>query len=79
MYPNCDDMIKFDQVTKSYNNVTALKDITLEIHKGEFLSLVGQSGAGKSTLMSLIIGEERPDSGRILIDYFHLLPYSSPK
>ncbi len=68
MYPNCDDMIKFDQVTKSYNNVTALKDITLEIHKGEFLSLVGQSGAGKSTLMSLIIGEERPDSGRILID-----------
>jgi len=61
-------MIKFDQVTKSYNNVTALKDITLEIHKGEFLSLVGQSGAGKSTLMSLIIGEERPDSGRILID-----------
>lgn len=61
-------MIKFDQVTKTYLNVPALKDITLEIHKGEFLSLVGQSGAGKSTLLSLLIGEQRPDSGRILID-----------
>ncbi|MEO8065671.1 MAG: cell division ATP-binding protein FtsE [Candidatus Doudnabacteria bacterium] len=61
-------MIKFDQVTKTYNKVTAIKDLTLEIHKGEFISLVGQSGAGKSTLISMIIGEERPDSGRILID-----------
>lgn len=61
-------MIKFDQVTKTYNKINALKDVTLQIHKGEFLSLVGQSGAGKSTLISLIIGEERPDSGRILID-----------
>ncbi|MEJ0021123.1 MAG: cell division ATP-binding protein FtsE [Candidatus Doudnabacteria bacterium] len=61
-------MIQFDQVTKTYNKVMALKDITLDIHKGEFISLVGQSGAGKSTLISLIIGEERADSGRILID-----------
>lgn len=61
-------MINFDQVSKSYNKVTALKDITLQIHKGEFISLVGQSGAGKSTLISLIIGEEKADSGRILID-----------
>lgn len=61
-------MIKFDQVTKTYDKVAALKNISVEIHKGEFISLVGQSGAGKSTLISLIIGEERPDSGRILID-----------
>ncbi|MBI4363597.1 MAG: cell division ATP-binding protein FtsE [Candidatus Doudnabacteria bacterium] len=61
-------MIKFDQVTKSFGKTTALKQISLEIHKGEFVSLVGQSGAGKSTLISLIIGEEKPDSGRILID-----------
>src|SRR6185436_20189223 len=61
-------MIKFDSVTKTYDKSIALKDITLEIHKGEFISLVGQSGAGKSTLMSLIIGEERPDKGKIFID-----------
>ncbi|HEX5429778.1 MAG TPA: cell division ATP-binding protein FtsE [Patescibacteria group bacterium] len=62
-------MIKFDSVTKKYNkDHQALKDINLDIHKGEFLSLVGQSGAGKSTLMKLIIGEEKPDAGRILID-----------
>jgi cell division transport system ATP-binding protein len=61
-------MIKFDSVTKTFGNTNALNDITLEIHKGEFISLVGQSGAGKSTLMSLIIGEDKPDSGRILID-----------
>ncbi len=63
-----DTMIKFDKVTKKFNSVAAIKDLTLEIHKGEFISLVGQSGAGKSTLLSLIIGEDRPDSGRILID-----------
>jgi len=61
-------MIKFDQVTKTYGEHKALDNITLEIHKGEFISLVGQSGAGKSTLLGLIIGEEKPDSGQILID-----------
>lgn len=61
-------MIKFENVTKKYSNHYALNNINLEIHKGEFISLVGQSGAGKSTLLSLVIGEERPDAGRILID-----------
>jgi cell division transport system ATP-binding protein len=61
-------MIKFENVTKTYGKHYALNNITVEIHKGEFISLVGQSGAGKSTLLSLVIGEERPDSGRILID-----------
>jgi len=61
-------MIKFDDVTKKFGENCALDSITLEIHKGEFVSLVGQSGAGKSTLLSLIIGELKPESGRILID-----------
>lgn len=61
-------MIKFDDVTKKFGENCALNGITLEIHKGEFVSLVGQSGAGKSTLLSLIIGELKPESGRILID-----------
>jgi cell division transport system ATP-binding protein len=61
-------MIKFENVTKAYGKHFALNGVNLEIHKGEFISLVGQSGAGKSTLLSLVIGEERPDQGRILID-----------
>ncbi len=61
-------MIKFENVTKTYGKHYALNNVNLEIHKGEFISLVGQSGAGKSTLLSLVIGEEKPDNGRILID-----------
>jgi cell division transport system ATP-binding protein len=61
-------MIKFEKVQKHYNKVAALSDINLQIHHGEFISLVGMSGAGKSTLLKLIIGEEQIDGGRILID-----------
>jgi cell division transport system ATP-binding protein len=61
-------MIKFENVTKHYSNQKALNNINLEIHHGEFISLVGLSGAGKSTLIKLIIGEEKIDGGRILID-----------
>jgi cell division transport system ATP-binding protein len=61
-------MIKFQNVIKHYHNSHALEGINLDIHHGEFISLVGRSGAGKSTLMKLIIGEETIDGGRILID-----------
>ena len=61
-------MIKFENVVKKYGHQKALSNINLQIHHGEFISLVGLSGAGKSTLMKLIIGEERIDGGRILID-----------
>src|SRR3989338_4680141 len=74
-------MIRFDKVTKTYNESYAIKEVSLDIHKGDFISLVGQSGAGKSTLLSLIIGEERPDSGRILIDDIdvaRIKPYDIP-
>lgn len=62
-------MIKFQNVIKHYNrSSSALDGINLDIHHGEFISLVGRSGAGKSTLMKLIIGEETIDGGKILID-----------
>lgn len=61
-------MIKFQNVAKRYNHLNALKNINLDIHHGEFVSLVGLSGAGKSTLLKLIIGEECLDAGKILID-----------
>lgn len=61
-------MIKFDNVIKKYSHQRALDGINLQVHRGEFVSLVGLSGAGKSTLLKLIIGEEQIDGGRIFID-----------
>jgi cell division transport system ATP-binding protein len=65
-------MIKFINVTKFYGSVKALDKLDLEINQGEFISLVGLSGAGKSTLLKLIIGEEKCDEGKILIDNIDL-------
>ncbi len=65
-------MIKFINVTKFYGTTKALDKINLQINQGEFISLVGLSGAGKSTLMKLIIGEEKPDQGKLLIDNINL-------
>ncbi|MFA6042352.1 MAG: cell division ATP-binding protein FtsE [Patescibacteria group bacterium] len=61
-------MITLENVTKFYpHGVTALKDISVRIESGEFVSIVGQSGTGKTTLAKLIIAEEQPSSGRVII------------
>lgn len=59
--------IEFKNVTKQYGDIFALRKINLRIHGGEFISLVGPSGAGKSTLVRLLIREELPSHGQILI------------
>lgn len=48
--------------------ISALKDITLEVKKGEFMVIVGPSGCGKSTLLDLLAGLTKPSSGQILLD-----------
>ncbi|HQR09989.1 MAG TPA: ABC transporter ATP-binding protein [Casimicrobiaceae bacterium] len=58
-------------VTKTFTGprrLTVLRDLSLEVAPGEFISVMGESGIGKSTLLNLIAGLDRPDSGSVLID-----------
>src|SRR3989338_11103568 len=62
-------MITFSNVSKKYSrDSAALHEINIKIPTGDFVSIVGQSGAGKSTLLKLISAQERPTTGRIVID-----------
>jgi len=70
-------MITIKNITKKYSNYTALEDISLHIPSGEFVSLVGQSGTGKTTLVKLIIAEERPTSGEIIIGGWNITKIKS--
>lgn len=55
-------------VSKRFGDLVALSEASLDIRRGEFLSLVGPSGCGKTTLLNLIAGFEAPDTGRVLMD-----------
>jgi cell division transport system ATP-binding protein len=61
-------MIRLYRVSKSYRDVSALKDITFTIGKGEFCYITGPSGAGKTTMLKLLYGAERPITGKLLIN-----------
>ena len=61
-------MIKITHLQKKYPNVTPLKDVNVEIHKGDVISIIGPSGTGKSTLIRCINMLETPTSGEIWVD-----------
>jgi spermidine/putrescine ABC transporter ATP-binding subunit len=60
--------VRLEGVSKSFGEVLALQDASLQIHRGEILTLLGPSGGGKTTLLNLVAGFVGPDSGSIHID-----------
>lgn len=61
-------MIEFKRISKIYNDCEALKDVTFSIKPKEFVCIVGRSGAGKTTLLKLLLKEEEPSEGELIVD-----------
>lgn len=62
------DVLRAENIVKRFGSVTALRDVSMNLRKGEVLGLIGDNGAGKSTLIKIITGFHRPDEGKIFID-----------
>jgi simple sugar transport system ATP-binding protein len=62
-----DDVLRVEHIAKAFGPVTALRDISLHLKKGEVLGLLGDNGAGKSTLIKILCGFQKPDSGRMFL------------
>jgi simple sugar transport system ATP-binding protein len=67
-----DDVLRVEHISKRFGPVTALRDVSLHLKKGEVLGLLGDNGAGKSTLIKIISGFQKQDSGRMWV---HGQPY----
>ena len=59
-------LFEMKHIKKSFGSLDVLRDISLEVDKGEVLSIIGPSGSGKSTLLRCATGLETPDSGEII-------------
>lgn len=71
-------LIEIRDLAKSFGNVKAVDDISLDIESGEFITLLGPSGSGKTTVLRMIAGFENPDAGSIKLngeDITHLPPF----
>ncbi|GGG37877.1 polyamine-transporting ATPase [Chelatococcus composti] len=79
--PGAIPLIRFEQVTKRYGEVTAVDNLSLDIYEREFFCLLGPSGCGKTTLMRMLAGFEAASEGRIVLagqDLSGVPPYRRP-
>lgn len=65
--------VQAEGLTKAYGSLTALRDLSLEIHEGEIAALVGPNGAGKTTALKLLVGLLTPTAGSVRIDGLHVI------
>ncbi len=63
-------MIKFEDISKTYGNIAALKNVSFEIKEGEIFGLLGPNGAGKTTSINILSSMVKPDSGEVFINGF---------
>jgi iron complex transport system ATP-binding protein len=69
-------MLTAKDLRKSYGNLRVLEGIHLQIKQGECLGIIGPNGSGKSTLVKLLVGEEQPDQGEVILEEKKLSRYS---
>ena len=61
-------LLEMRGISKRFGATRALRNVTLDVRRGEVLALIGENGAGKSTLMKIIAGVQTPTSGEIIVD-----------
>ncbi|MFS4437814.1 ABC transporter ATP-binding protein [Paracoccaceae bacterium GXU_MW_L88] len=74
-------IVSIQNITKKFGDFTAVKDVNLDIYRGELFCLLGESGCGKSTLLRMLAGFEKPTSGHIYLDgqdMTGVAPYDRP-
>jgi putrescine transport system ATP-binding protein len=74
-------LLRIDGVSRAFDGVPAVADVSLDVREGEFFTLLGASGSGKTTLLRIVAGLERADAGRVLIggaDVTEAPPYERP-
>ena len=62
------DFFCCENIAKNYEGVPVVEDISLDLPKGGFVSLLGPSGVGKTTLFNVLVGLDRPDAGRVVLE-----------
>lgn len=76
-------LVEVQNVTKTYrkgeHKISPLKDVTLDVEKGDFVSLMGASGSGKSTLLNLIAGIDQPTAGEVIVNGENITKLSRTK
>ena len=61
-------LVKLENVSKKFNKKYIIKNLSLDIYEGEFLTLLGASGCGKTTILRIISGLEKVTEGKVYID-----------